>query len=140
MEEPIGLPGIGLMFGSIVGLAVSVIAIVVKAARDPNAEVVRNFTQLNGSGSILIGRSDRADDGSYWTTEWFTLAWIPIFPVCRYRVIKHSEKSSVILGQSHTEYSILEKASPRGSDVVKVYSVTMVVLMVISLMAFFMIR
>lgn len=115
------------MFGGIAGMALTVVAIVVRAARDPAAEPARNFTQINGMGSVLIGKSDSRDDRSYLTTEWFTILWIPIFPVCRYRLVKHEAVSNLV----HQEYTILEKLPPRAMDAVKVFGVTVLVLLAI---------
>lgn len=127
IENVVGLRGAGLIFGGIAGMAFAVIATVVRAARDPNAEPARNFTQINGMGSALIGHSESNDDGSYITTEWFTILWIPIFPVCRYRLIKHKESSNLL----HREYTIIEKLPPQSTDTVKVYGFTVAILLVI---------
>ena len=43
IEDVVGLRGAGLIFGGIVGMGLTVIAIVARAARDPNAESARNF-------------------------------------------------------------------------------------------------
>ena len=41
---------------------------------------------INGFGSAYYGRNEEWPDGSYITTEWFTIAWIPILPLGSYRV------------------------------------------------------
>jgi hypothetical protein len=102
IEKAMGLRwGCGMM-GGVAGLGVGVIWSIVQGARDPNAAPSHNWTTINGIGSMLIGRSDGRDDGSYCTTEWFVILFLPIFPVCRYRVIRHG-------GIVHIDYTILEK-------------------------------
>jgi hypothetical protein len=124
---PFGTHGAVAIFGAIAGSAVAVVTIVVRAARDPNAGPARNFTRINGMGSTLIGHSDPRGDGSYVATEWFTLVWIPIFPVCRYRVTNHIE-----LGTPFWElYTIHEKMPPRFIDAARVYGVTLLVSLVL---------
>jgi hypothetical protein len=86
-------------------------------------------------GSALIGRTEQRDDGSYVTTEWFTILWIPIFPVCRYRLIKAPGSNLV-----HQQYSILEKLPPRGVDAIRVYGATIVVLMIVAGVAYLIFR
>jgi len=125
IESSIGLHWAGAMFGAIAGLAFAVVAIIVRAARDPNAGPARNFTQINGMGSVLIGRSEPRDDGTYVTTEWFTILWIPMFPVCRYRVTKNEKESTPFF----TPYTIHEKMPPRLNDAARVYGITVLVLL-----------
>ena len=42
--------------------------------------------RLNGIGTTLIGKRDFRPDGSFVTTEWFTLVFIPIFPMRSLRI------------------------------------------------------
>ena len=52
MEGVVGLRGVGLIFGGVAAIGFAVIAIIVKATRDPNAGPARNFhtNQWNGIG------------------------------------------------------------------------------------------
>ena len=108
LDKSVGLHEAGRMLGAIAGLAVAVLITIAKSARDPHAGPVSYFIQLHGWGSRLFGRSDVRDNESYVATEWFTIAWIPVFPVCRYRVIK-DEAASNPLNPIQQEYTILEK-------------------------------
>jgi len=92
-DSTIGLPATGILFGGIVGVGLSALVVVFRAARDPKAGPPSYFMRLHGMGSTLIGRSDPRQDGSYVTTEWFTFSYIPIFPVCRYRVTEQQTTS-----------------------------------------------
>src|SRR5262245_32537732 len=85
LDSSIGLSWAVPMFGGIAGLGYFTFTIIVRAGLNPNVGPARYFMRINGMGSTLIGHSEPRDDGSYVTTEWFTLVWIPIFPVCRYR-------------------------------------------------------
>ena len=96
------------ILGGIAGVAIAVLITIARAARDPHAKPASYLIELHGWGSRLFGHSDIRPDGSYVATEWFTIAWIPVFPVCRYRVIKNEEAVNP-LNPIHQEYTILEK-------------------------------
>lgn len=73
IESVVGPHGVGAVFGGIAGMGFAVVAIVARAARDPNVGPARYFMRINGMGSTLFGHSEPRDEGSYVTTEWFTL-------------------------------------------------------------------
>ncbi len=123
------LPTLGLVFGSLVGMVIVVFAIIVAASRNRDAELPANFTSINGIGSTVYGKSDFHDDGSYVTTEWFTFFFVPILPICSYRVIR--TRATII----NSEYQILEKFPPRTSHIVKAYIITVAVVCLIVLFA-----
>ena len=77
--------------------------------------------------STLIGHSAPWDGGSYVTTEWFTILWLPIFPVCRYRVTEHPEAS----GPCYRLYTIHEKMPPLLPGVARVYGIMVLILLTI---------
>ncbi|MEX8516930.1 MAG: hypothetical protein AB3X44_00250 [Leptothrix sp. (in: b-proteobacteria)] len=55
---------------------------------------------INGCGVTLYGNTDHdPDSGSYMATYYFVLIFIPIFPICRYRVISTDEKNYRFLGK-----------------------------------------
>lgn len=41
---------------------------------------------LNGIGTAHYGRRE-LPDGSYITTKWFVLLFVPVVPICSYRVV-----------------------------------------------------
>ncbi|MBZ5604658.1 MAG: hypothetical protein LAO79_20360 [Acidobacteriia bacterium] len=41
---------------------------------------------IHGIGTMVYGERDYWPDGSFVTTEWFVLAWIPIIPICSKRI------------------------------------------------------
>ena len=113
-EQALGLRGVGLLFGGVGGAAITLIVILFRRVHDPNAEPSRNFTAINGIGSTLVGKWEAAPDGSYVATEWFIVFFVPIFPVCRYRVTKAGRGS----------YKIHAKYPPRAAEVATVYAIT----------------
>ena len=124
IEKVVGIKGLYIIFGTILGVAFSIIKLVIKSSRAEDSEFAHNVTQINGMGSFLIGKTDISEDESYITTEWFTILWIPIFPVCRYRVIEHKHGRLA----KCVNYTILEKYTPTTKSVIKVYVVTIVII------------
>jgi hypothetical protein len=110
-EKAVGLKISGLMCGAVAGAAVIVLRLISQAAHDPAAEASRNFTIIHGIGSTLIRNSKRTPQGSYIATEWFVVLWIPIFPVCRYRVTS----------PSRGVYEIHAKYPPQAAETIAVY-------------------
>ena len=108
LDGSVGLHEAGRLLGAIGGVAIAVLITIARAARDLHAKPASYIIGLHGWGSMLLGHSDMRPDGSYVATEWFTIVWIPIFPVCRYRVIKNEEAVNP-LDPIHREYTILEK-------------------------------
>jgi hypothetical protein len=128
-EPALDSHGTGAVIGGIAGLGFAVVAIVVKAGRDPNIGPASYFVQFKGMGSTLIGHSDAREDGSYVATEWFTILWIPLFPICQYRVTPHEEASTPF----STPYTIHEKLPVRFRDAARVYGITVLILCGIAL-------
>ena len=55
---------------------------------------------INGCGVTLYGNTDAdPETGSYMATYYFVLIFIPIFPICRYRVISSGNSSYRFLGK-----------------------------------------
>lgn len=55
---------------------------------------------INGCGVTLYGNTDHdSESGSYMATYYFVLVFIPIFPICRYRVISSGGNSYRFLGK-----------------------------------------
>ena len=104
-EAVIGLQYLGVMIGSIVGAVITILILMRSESRNLGSGMPHNFNSMNGMGSELIGEWDRGNDGSYLTTEWLTVLWIPVFPVCSYRVIKMAKPNLLYL----KSYLVLEK-------------------------------
>ena len=55
---------------------------------------------INGCGFTMYGSSDvDHETGSYMTTYYFAMIFVPIFPICRYRVIASGGNSYKFLGK-----------------------------------------
>jgi hypothetical protein len=59
-----------------------------------------SLSTINGVGMALYGNTDPdRESGSYMATYYFVLFFIPIFPICRYRVISSGGNSYRFLGK-----------------------------------------
>jgi len=110
-EKAIGAAQTWAIIAAIIGAALAVLVLLVQSVRNPTAEASRSFTRVNGTGSTVIGRNEIGEDGTYLTTEWFTVVFIPVFPICSYRVTQRGRGS----------YLIHSKQPPRLRSVFKVY-------------------
>ena len=133
IEKVIGTKGLYILFGAIAGVAFSIIKLVIKSAQSNDNEFAHNFTQINGMGSFLFGKSDIKEDESYMTTEWFTILWLPVFPVCRYRLIAHKRRPF----SSNATYTLLEKHPPKAKHIIKVYMIDIAIISSITACAYF---
>ena len=60
-----------------------------------------SLSTINGFGFRMYGRSDEdSETGSYLTTYYFVALWIPVFPICRYRIIDSGLDSYRFLGKA----------------------------------------
>jgi hypothetical protein len=55
---------------------------------------------INGCGTRFYGKRDRAEDGSYITTEWITFIYAPLLPIRSYRVLPVGEGTNIIVHSS----------------------------------------
>jgi len=55
---------------------------------------------INGIGTRYYGRRDQEADGSYITTEWITLLYLPLIPFRSFRVLPMGEGKNYILHRS----------------------------------------
>jgi hypothetical protein len=117
----VGVQQLGLAIGALIGAAFTTMVLIVLDSHHAETGGATNFTMINGMGSKFSGKSDRRDDGSYVTTEWFCLIWLPLFPVCNYRLVKVAEHFLIpsILGSRR--FAIKEKHPVRLNDVAKGY-------------------
>jgi hypothetical protein len=92
--------------------------------------VARSFA---GSGTTLYGKRDFYTDGSYLTTKWITLLWVPVFPLASIRVGKSRAGSGTAerkVSEHHlghyatwtTEYSVYSEGPINRAQVLSVYA------------------
>ncbi len=74
---------------------------------------------LNGIGTKYYGKRDLRDDGSYLTTNFFCLLFIPLIPLHTVRVIPDPKNSWLPFSTNY--YTILERRRPNLLQVLNVY-------------------
>ncbi|MCU0569908.1 MAG: hypothetical protein MUF49_25465 [Oculatellaceae cyanobacterium Prado106] len=79
----------------------------------------------NGVGTKYYGRRDVTSDGSYITTEWIVLAYIPIAPIGSFRVTPTGKSTHLIVFNS-TEYFVT-RVPLNWQQVRNVYTVGLVI-------------
>lgn len=74
----------------------------------------------NGFGTRYLGQRDFRQDGSYVTTNFFCLLYMPVIPIHSVRVIPDAKNMSIPF---HTNYyTILEKRRPHLGQVLSIYA------------------
>jgi hypothetical protein len=82
----------------------------------------------NGIGTMFFGASDRQQDGSYVTTEWFVFVGIPLVPLRSDRVRYVSGKSG--FSGSREFYDILGPAPLDRNQIFRIYRIYGIILAV----------
>jgi hypothetical protein len=59
-------------------------------------QTVTKFYRFNGVGTAVLGKRDFRPDGTYLTTAWFTILWVPIVPIESYRILPQKSFSFII--------------------------------------------
>jgi hypothetical protein len=57
---------------------------------------------FNGCGTRFYGERERAEDGSYITTEWITFVYLPLLPIRSYRVLPVGKGTNIVIHQSQS--------------------------------------
>jgi len=78
-------------------------------------------SNVNGFGTKYYGQRDFRPDGSYVTTNFFCLAFLPVFPIHSVRVIPDPKNSWLPFSKNY--YAVLEKRWPNPLQVLCVYLV-----------------
>jgi hypothetical protein len=76
-------------------------------------------SSVNGFGTKYYGKRDFRPDGSYVTTNFFCLAFLPIIPLHSVRVIPDPKNSAIPFSKNY--YAILEKRWPNPLQVLSIY-------------------
>ncbi|HET9791003.1 MAG TPA: hypothetical protein VFR08_06850 [Candidatus Angelobacter sp.] len=76
-------------------------------------------SNVNGFGTKYYGQRDFRADGSYLTTNFFCLGFVPIIPLHSVRVIADPKNSAMPFSKNY--YSILEKRWPHPLQVLFIY-------------------
>jgi hypothetical protein len=67
---------------------------------------------IQGFGTTFYGKRDFRADGTYVTTEWIVLFFIPIIPIRSLRVYYHGQGKRHTYVETIDKYSVYEKTSP----------------------------
>lgn len=78
-------------------------------------------SSVNGFGTKYYGQRDFRPDGSYITTNFFCLAFLPVFPIQSVRVIPDPKNSAMPFSKNY--YAILDKRWPNPLQVLCIYLV-----------------
>lgn len=88
---------------------------------------------FNGCGTAYYGRRDVGSDGSYLTTLWITLIWVPLLPLRTYRVLPTGKGFNALVF-ANSEY-LSQKAPFNWIQVRNVYLFALPVLVVVGYFA-----
>src|SRR5262249_30662983 len=79
---------------------------------------------LQGFGTTFYGARDFHSDGSYITTEWMVIGWVPIIPLrslrVRYQGAGAPPRFPIGIGYSHS-YAVHETGAPNWKQVLYTY-------------------
>lgn len=64
---------------------------------------------LNGFGTTFYGERDFRADGSYVTTEWVILGYLPAIPLCSHRLIRNEGADKNLVVYNSRSYLMLER-------------------------------
>jgi hypothetical protein len=102
--------------------AISLLAFFIVKPYRPNLHVIPNLKILAGCGTRFYGASDRSA-GTFVTTQWFCLFFIPLIPIQSYRVSyggQASQYSGAVITTS-TVYSIFQILPLQWRQVLQAY-------------------
>lgn len=85
---------------------------------DNRGDLGRSF---NGFGTSIYGKRNFQSDGSFITTQWIILFWIPFIPLKSFRVKESGPTRPAFLGWSQS-YFVLGRSRPDIRQVINVYS------------------
>ena len=77
---------------------------------------------INGFGTRFYGASSRRSDGSFITTKWFVIIFMPVIPLSSCRVIREVKGDKFLIFGYSSAYSILEKLPIQWTQVLKTYA------------------
>jgi hypothetical protein len=70
-----------------------------------------DMSTFNGIGTKFYGSAQKRPDGSYVTTEWFTVLYFPIIPLRSLRIAETGSKffTVIVYSSRQKQYVILEE-------------------------------
>lgn len=79
-------------------------------------------SSYNGFGTQYYGAASPQADGSVVTTKWFVVAFVPIFPLRSYRLIRETKKDRFLIFSYSAAHTIVEELPIQWSQVIKTYA------------------
>ncbi len=76
---------------------------------------------INGIGTAFYGQREFRADGSYITTEWFILCFVPILPLRSIRVIRNPSADTNLVVYTSESFHVLETTRPNLKQVLATY-------------------
>ena len=123
IDEDWGKRSTWVILGAGAGIVLATLVSLLRSARDPHGELPASFTNMRGFGSMLIGKREPRSDGSYITTEWFTIALVPVIPICSYRLTHLGGPNYQVHGKVPTIGSDYLKGIARGVAVLAAFAI-----------------
>jgi hypothetical protein len=117
------LPSNWAPYGLFLPQAVSLVAFFIVKPYRPNLHVIPNMKILAGCGTRFYGATERRA-GTFVTTQWFCLLFIPLIPIQSYRVGYAGEQttSSGAVMTTSTVYSIYQSLPLNWRQVLQAYA------------------
>jgi hypothetical protein len=78
------------------------------------------MSTFNGIGTKFYGKTDVEQDGSYTTTKWFVLIYLPIYPIGSFRVIKEENSTNLVVYNSK-KYQVIQ-VDLHKKQIIKTYA------------------
>jgi hypothetical protein len=89
---------------------------------------------FNGTGTMYYGQREVGPDGSYITTKWLTVAWIPFIPLSSYRVLPQGRERNFAVYQS--QKYVIQRVPLNIAQVRDVYLVAVPIALTVTALLF----
>ena len=90
---------------------------------------------INGIGTTFYGQSDWHPDASFCTTEWFVVAYLPIFPTKSLRVARNLKADVNAVVYQSEGYYVLEALKTNWAQVMRTYAFAALYLLFVGTLA-----
>jgi hypothetical protein len=89
---------------------------------------------INWTGTTLYWKSDyNTSDWSYISTKWFVFAWIPIIPLCSYKVVPWEYKGYIIY---NNQKFLMKNVPMHWKQIKKTYTKMFIIISIIFIIFF----
>ncbi len=118
---------------------IALVALFIVQPYHPNLEYIPNPRLFIGWGTKFYCATERSNDSSFLTTQWFTFFYIPVIPVQSYRIIRGASdyKWHGYTATSTTYFQVLECKRLQMNHIIKVIGLMLSYIILIVLMTLF---